>query len=57
MNCNHATVKGNTTKYFWCSAKEKSISEYECKDCLLKIPGARIDIIENLFGSLRNGHK
>lgn len=27
MNCKHCEVKGNTTKYLYCRAKEKAINE------------------------------
>ena len=32
MNCKHKIIKGNTTKYFWCNLKEKSIDDYQCRD-------------------------
>lgn len=38
MNCKHIEVKGNTTKYFFCKVKNKSVDRYECRDCMLKIP-------------------
>lgn len=38
MNCKHVTVKGNTTKYYYCKAKNKAVEEYECRDCMLRLP-------------------
>lgn len=38
MNCKHIEVKGNTTKYFFCKIKGKTVDEYKCKDCMLKLP-------------------
>ena len=38
MNCKHIEIKGNTTKYFFCKVKNKSVDEYECRDCMLKLP-------------------
>ena len=38
MDCKHIEVKGNTTKYFFCKVKDKSVNDYDCKDCMLKLP-------------------
>lgn len=38
MNCKHIKIEGNTTKYFICKIKNKAVDEYECRDCLLKLP-------------------
>lgn len=38
MNCKHATVKGNTTKYFYCKLKGKAVDDYKCRDCMMKLP-------------------
>lgn len=32
MNCKHVTRKGNTTKYYWCNVKGKSVDDYQCRD-------------------------
>lgn len=37
MNCKHLSVEGNTTKYYYCKIKEKTVDKYNCKDCMLKI--------------------
>lgn len=49
MNCKHLKVAGNTTKYFYCNAKEKAINNFECNNCLLKISDNNT-IIEFLKG-------
>lgn len=51
MNCKHLKTKGNTTKYYFCKAKNKAINTLECRDCLLKINGAK-NIVEELFDTL-----
>lgn len=38
MNCKHATVKGNTTKYFYCNLKDQAVDDYKCRDCMMKLP-------------------
>lgn len=38
MNCKHATVKGNTTKYFYCNLKGQAVDDYKCRDCMMKLP-------------------
>lgn len=38
MNCKHIEVKGNTTKYYFCKLKNKSVDIYNCKNCPLKLP-------------------
>ncbi len=54
MSCKHRVVNGNTTKYFYCSLKNKSIDEYSCKDCLLRIEDNTNnqikDVFEQIFG-------
>lgn len=52
MNCKHLKVEGYTTKYYFCKAKNKAINTFECRDCLLKINGAK-NIVEELFGTLK----
>lgn len=51
MNCKHCEVKGNTTKYFWCRVKNKSISDLDCRDCMLKIESMP-DMVNEIFGNL-----
>lgn len=38
MNCKHVTVKGNTTKYFYCNLKGQAVDDYKCRDCMMKLP-------------------
>lgn len=52
MNCKHIEVKGNTTKYFYCKVKEKSVDTYECRDCPLKITGLPKEF-DILFGGFK----
>lgn len=49
MNCKHRKIKGNTTKYFWCNLKEKSVDDYQCRDCMLKLPDLP-EGFEEIFG-------
>lgn len=37
MACKHRKVKGNTTKYFVCGVTEKTIDDYKCKNCMMRI--------------------
>ena len=38
MNCKHAKVVGNTTKYYVCQIKNKAVDDYSCRDCMMRIP-------------------
>lgn len=49
MNCKHCKVEGTTTKYFYCMLKNKSIDEYQCKNCLMKLPDLP-EGFEEIFG-------
>lgn len=48
-NCIHCEVKGNTTKYYYCNAKRKSINVYNCTSCPLRIEKIDKNTIENFF--------
>ena len=37
MACKHANIEGNTTKYWVCSLKDKTIDNYTCRNCPLFI--------------------
>lgn len=37
MGCKHRKVVGNTTKYYYCQIFKKSVDNYKCKSCLMKI--------------------
>lgn len=49
MNCKHKTIEGNTTKYFWCNVKGKSTDDYQCRDCMLRLPDLP-EGFEEVFG-------
>lgn len=53
MNCIHLNLEGNTTKYYFCKVKNKSINEFECRNCLLKIDGKQGESNE-IFDYLKN---
>lgn len=38
MNCKHVRIQGNTTKYYYCTLKNKAVDEYSCKSCMMRIP-------------------
>ena len=52
MNCKHAETRGNTTKYFYCKLRDKSVDDYSCKNCVMKLPNLP-EGFEKLFGGLR----
>lgn len=49
MNCKHVEVQGGTTKYFYCKVKGKSVDDYQCRDCMLRIPNLP-EGFEEVFG-------
>ena len=49
MNCKHATVKGNTTKYFYCNLQDQAVDDYKCRDCMMKLPDLPDRFVE-VFG-------
>ena len=53
MNCKHVKIQGNTTKYYYCTLKNKAVDEYSCKSCMMRIPDLP-DGFEQIFG---NGFK
>ena len=52
MNCKHVELRGNTTKYYWCKLFNKSVDDYSCRECMMKIP----DLPEE-FNKLFNGFR
>ena len=50
MGCIHRKLEGNTTKFFVCGITGKSIDDYKCRDCMLKIE--QKNDINDLFGQL-----
>ena len=49
MNCKHVKLVGSTTKYWYCSIKEKAVDDYSCKDCILRLPNLP-EGFEEVFG-------
>lgn len=49
MNCKHVRVKGTTTKYYYCPLKRKSVDDYICRDCMLRLPDLP-EGFEEVFG-------
>ena len=49
MNCRHVRLKGKTTKYFYCMLKNKSVDDYNCKDCMMRLPDL-LDGFAEVFG-------
>lgn len=37
MGCKHRTTKGNTTKYYFCNLFNKSVDNFKCEKCLMKL--------------------
>ena len=50
MNCKHVEVQGRTTKYYWCKVKGKSVDDYQCRDCMLRLPDLPAGF-EEVFGN------
>ena len=50
MNCKHVTVKGNTTKYFYCNLKGQTVDDYKCRDCVMRLPEGFKEIFGKGFG-------
>lgn len=49
MNCKHCEIKGKTTKYYYCMLKNKTVDDYSCKNCVMKLPDLPEGFAE-LFG-------
>ena len=49
MNCKHVEVQGRTTKYYWCKVKGKSVDDYQCRDCMLRLADLP-EGFEKIFG-------
>ncbi len=43
MQCKWIKVEGQTTKYFRCSLKNKSIDESKCRNCPMFIKDKKVD--------------
>ena len=51
MSCKHRKVEGNTTKYFICKIFDKTVDDYKCQRCLMRIED-KTSQIKDLFGQL-----
>ena len=49
MNCKHVEIRGNTTKYYYCKVKGKSVDDYQCRDCMLRLPDLPERISRNIW--------
>lgn len=56
MNCKHVRVKGKTTKYYYCMLKNKTVDDYSCRNCVMKLPDLP-EGFEKLFGGLNGRYK
>lgn len=56
MSCKHRTVEGRTTKYFYCKILNKSVDDYKCRDCMMKIENENdaMDYLNKIFGGFKN---
>lgn len=52
MNCKHCEIRGKTTKYYYCMLKNKTVDDYSCINCVMKLPDFP-EGFEELFGGLR----
>ena len=52
MNCKHAKIEGDTTKYYFCKLKGKAIDNCQCSTCMMRIPDVP-DGFEELFRGVR----
>ena len=57
MNCKHAEIRGNTTKYYYCKLKDKTVDDYSCRNCVMKLPDLPKEWFEELFGGLNGRYK
>lgn len=51
MNCKHVRVEGKTTKYFYCKLRDKTVDDYSCRNCVMKLPDLP-EAFEELIGGL-----
>lgn len=56
MNCKHVRVKGKTTKYYYCMLKNKTVDDYSCKNCVMKLPDLP-EGFEKIFGGLKSEYR
>ena len=57
MQCKWIKVEGVTTKYLRCSLKDKTIDEYECRNCPMFVKDNNVnDIVNQLFGMFNGGN-
>ena len=55
MNCKHNKVIRivNNKQQYYCTAKQKKITSYDCKGCMLYNPDLP-DEVKNIFGGFNN---
>lgn len=55
MNCKHNKVIRivNNKQQYYCTAKQKEITNYDCKGCMLYNPDLP-DEVKNIFGGFNN---
>ena len=56
MNCKHCEIKGKTTKYYYCMLKKKTVDDYSCKNCVMKLPDLP-EGFEKIFGGLKSEYR
>lgn len=49
MSCKHRTVEVNT-KYFYCKILNKSVDDYKCRDCMMKIEEPENEVLKFFEG-------
>lgn len=58
MSCKHKQlirITNNTQKEYYCIAKQKDITESDCRGCMLYNPELSKEI-RNIFGGFKNEH-
>lgn len=53
MNCKHSDViriVNNTKKEYYCKLKDKEITEWECRECMMRLPNLNQDFKELFKG-------
>lgn len=56
MNCKHKNlirIISNNKRDYYCTAKQKEITETDCKGCMLHNPEEIVDITRKMFGGFK----
>lgn len=56
MNCKHKNlirITSNNKRDYYCTAKQKEITETDCKGCMLYNPEEITDIARKMFGGFK----